>query len=155
MSSIAMLIGRVLISLIFIQAGLAKLMNVSGTIAYFESLGLPLASLVIWLVVAVELVGGLLVLTGFYIRIAATVLAFFCIFAALTGHSNWANPMDFQAFMKDIAISGGLIYVAAAGAGFFAVEVVLVTLSATFVVLAVGRAAGLDGAGRLAPALAG
>jgi putative oxidoreductase len=122
MSSIAMLIGRILLSLIFIQAGLSKLMDVSGTIAYFEGLGLPLASLLIWLVIAVELVGGILVLTGFYIRIAATVLGLFCIFAAFTGHSNWANLMDFQAFMKDIAIAGGLFYVAAAGAGIISLD---------------------------------
>jgi putative oxidoreductase len=122
MSSIAMLIGRVLMSAIFIQAGLAKLMNVSGTIGYFESLGLPLASLVIWPVMLVELVGGLLILTGFYTRIAASVLALFCIAAAFTGHSNWANAADFQAFMKDIAIAGGFFYVAAAGAGIISLD---------------------------------
>jgi putative oxidoreductase len=122
MSSIAMLIGRVLLSIIFIQAGISKLMDVSGTIGYFQGLGLPLASLLIWPVVLIELVGGLLVLTGFYIRIAATVLAIFCIFAAFTGHSNWANIMEFQVFMKDIAISGGLIYVAAAGAGIISLD---------------------------------
>lgn len=122
MSSIAMLIGRVLLSIIFIQAGISKLMDVSGTIGYFEGLGLPLASLLIWPVVLIELVGGFMVLTGFYIRIAAAVLAIFCIFAAFTGHSNWANIMDFQAFMKDIAIAGGLLYVAAAGAGIISLD---------------------------------
>ena len=122
MSSIAMLIGRILLSIIFIQAGISKLMDVSGTIGYFQGLGLPLASLLIWPVVLIEFVGGLLVLTGFYIRIAATVLAVFCIFAAFTGHSNWANIVDFQAFMKDIAIAGGLIYVAAAGAGIISLD---------------------------------
>jgi putative oxidoreductase len=122
MSSIAMLIGRVLLSIIFIQAGISKLMDLSGTTGYFESLGLPLASLVIWPVVLIELVGGLLVLTGLYIRIAATVLAVFCIVAAFTGHSDWANVVDFQAFMKDIAIAGGLIYVAAAGAGIISLD---------------------------------
>lgn len=122
MSSIAMLIGRILMSAIFIQAGLSKLLNVSGTIGYFESLGLPLASVVIWFVILVELVGGLLILTGFYTRIAASVLAFFCIAAAFTGHSNWADAMDFQAFMKDVAISGGLLYIAAAGAGIISLD---------------------------------
>lgn len=122
MSSIAMLVGRVLLSIIFIQAGISELMDVSGTIGYFQGLGLPLASLLVWPVVLIELVGGLLVLTGFYIRIAATVLAVFCIFAAFTGHSNWANIMEFQAFMKDIAIAGGLIYVAAAGAGIISLD---------------------------------
>ena len=122
MSSIAMLIGRILLSIIFIQAGISKLMDVSGTIGYFQAIGLPLPSLVIWPVILVELVGGLLVLTGFYTRIAASVLALFCIFAAFTGHSTWANVMEFQAFMKDIAISGGLIYVAAAGAGIISLD---------------------------------
>lgn len=122
MSSIAMLIGRVLMSAIFIQAGLSKLMNVAGTVGYFESLGLPLASVVIWPVILVELVGGLLILTGFYTRIAACVLALFCIAAAFTGHSNWADVMDFQAFMKDIAITGGLLYIAAAGAGIISLD---------------------------------
>lgn len=122
MSSIAMLIGRVLLSVIFIQAGISKLMDVSGTIGYFQGLGLPLSSLVIWPVILIELVGGLLILTGFYTRIAAAVLAVFCIFAAFTGHSNWANLMEFQAFMKDIAMSGGLIYVAAAGAGIISLD---------------------------------
>lgn len=122
MSSIAMLIGRVLISAIFIQAGLSKLMDVSATIAYFQGLGLPLASLLIWIVVLIELAGGLLVLTGFYIRIAASVLAIFCIFAAFIGHSDWSNVMDFQAFMKDIAIAGGLFYAAAAGAGIISLD---------------------------------
>ena len=122
MSSIAMLIGRILLSIIFIQAGISKLLDVAGTTGYFESLGLPLASLLIWPVILIEVVGGLLLLTGFYTRIAATLLAVFCIFAAFTGHSNWANVTDFQAFMKDIAIAGGLIYAAAAGAGIISLD---------------------------------
>ena len=122
MSSIAMLVGRVLLSAIFIQASISKLMNISGTIGYFESLGLLLPSVTIWLVILVELVGGLMILTGFYTRIAATVLALFCIATAFIGHSNWGNTMDFQAFMKDIAIAGGFFYVAAAGAGIISLD---------------------------------
>ena len=122
MSSIAMLVGRVLLSAIFIQASISKLMNISGTIGYFESLGLLLPSVTIWLVILVELIGGLMILTGFYTRIAATVLALFCIVTAFIGHSNWGNTMDFQAFMKDIAIAGGFFYVASAGAGIISLD---------------------------------
>lgn len=122
MSSIAMIIGRILLSAIFIQAALSKLMDVSGTIAYFQGLGLLLPSVTIWLVVLVELVGGLMILTGFYTRIAATILAFFCIVTAFIGHSDWSNVTEFQAFMKDIAIAGGLFYVAAAGAGIISLD---------------------------------
>jgi putative oxidoreductase len=122
MSSIAMLIGRILLSLIFIQAAIAKLADVSGTIAYFQGLGLLLPSVTIWPVILVELVGGLMILTGLYTRIAATVLALFCIATAFIGHSNWSDITDLQAFMKDIAISGGLFYVAAAGAGIISLD---------------------------------
>ena len=85
MSSIAMLIGRILLSVIFIQAAISKLMDVSGTIAYFQGLGMLLPSVMIWLVILIELVGGLMILTGFYTRIAATILAFFCIATAFIG----------------------------------------------------------------------
>jgi putative oxidoreductase len=122
MSSIAMLIGRILLSAIFIQAAISKLTDISGTIAYFQGLDLLLPSVTIWLVILVELVGGLMILTGFYTRIAATVLALFCIATAFIGHSNWSNVADFQAFMKDIAIAGGLFYAAAAGAGIISLD---------------------------------
>jgi len=122
MSSIAMLIGRILLSLIFIQAAISKLTDISGTIAYFQGLGLLLPSVTIWLVILVELVGGLMILTGLYTRIAATVLALFCIATAFIGHSDWSNVADLQAFMKDIAIVGGLFYVAASGAGIISLD---------------------------------
>ena len=54
MPSMAMLLGRLLLSAIFIQAGFSKLLNVGGTIAYFESVGMLLPSVVIWPVIALE-----------------------------------------------------------------------------------------------------
>lgn len=117
MPSIAMLIGRVLLSMIFIHAGLSKLVNISGTIGYFESVGLFWPQLIIWFVIALEVIGGLCILLGYRIREAATLLGIFSIMAAYIGHSGWSDLMQFQAFMKDIAIAGGLFYVAANGAG--------------------------------------
>ena len=117
MPSVAMLIGRILLSAIFIQAGLSKLLNVSGTIGYFQSVGLPLPSVLILPIILLEVVGGLCILLGYRIRIAATLLGLFSIVAAAIGHSQWGDLMHFQAFMKDLAIAGGLFYAAANGAG--------------------------------------
>lgn len=117
MQHIAMLVGRILMSAIFIQAAMSKLLSPLDTINYFESLGLPLATLVTWLVIILELFGGLAVLLGFRIRIAATVLGFFSIAAALIGHSDFSSTIHLQAFMKDLAIAGGLFYIATHGAG--------------------------------------
>lgn len=122
MPSIAMLIGRILLSAIVIQAGLSKLIDISGTIRYFESVGLLWPSLTIWPVVLLEVAGGFCILLGYRIRIAATLLGLFTILAALIGHTDWADLMHFQAFMKDLAIAGGLFYAAANGAGLLSLD---------------------------------
>ena len=122
MSSIAMLLGRILLSAIFIEAGLSKLIHLGATVAYFESVGLPFPSLVVWPVIALELVGGLAVLFGFQILIAATALGVFALAAALIGHGDFSNITHFQAFMKDLAIAGGLFYAASQGAGLISLD---------------------------------
>jgi putative oxidoreductase len=122
MSNIAMLIGRILMSAIFIQAGISEAMNFSGTLSYFQTMGVLFPSISIWFILALEIFGGLAILLGFFIRIAATLLGLFCIGTAFIGHSNFGNLSEFQAFMKDIAISGGLFYMAAQGAGILSLD---------------------------------
>jgi putative oxidoreductase len=122
MQSLAMLIGRILMSAIFIQAGYSKLMNVGGTIGYFETVGLPMPALLVWPVIALELIGGLAILVGLQTRAVALVFAVFSVAAGAAGHSDIANLTHFQALMKDIAIAGGFLYVAAFGAGAYSVD---------------------------------
>jgi putative oxidoreductase len=117
-----MLLGRVLLSAIFIQAGYSELAGFSGTVGYFQALGLPLPTLTACLVIALEIVGGVALLVGYKTRIAAALLGVFAIAAASIGHSDWNDIMHFQAFMKDLAIAGGLLYVAANGAGRLSVD---------------------------------
>jgi putative oxidoreductase len=117
MPSIVMLLGRILLSAIFIQSGISGLLNISGTISYFESLHVLWPSVTTWFVIALEVLGGLAILVGYRIRIAASLLCVFCIAAAFIGHSDFSDFMQFQAFMKDLAIAGGFLYVAGNGAG--------------------------------------
>jgi putative oxidoreductase len=122
MRNVVMLIGRILLSAIFIQAGYSELAGFSGTAGYFEALGLPFPTLTAGLVIALEIIGGLALLVGYKTRIAAGLLGVFAIAAASIGHSDWNDIMHFQAFMKDLAISGGLFYVAVNGAGPLSVD---------------------------------
>jgi putative oxidoreductase len=117
MSSLVLLLGRLLASAIFIQAGYSKLGDVGGTIVYLESTGVPSAGLVVWPVIALELLGGLAVLMGLLTRPVALALAVFAIAAAAIGHSDYSSLMHFQAFMKDLAISGGYLFLAIHGPG--------------------------------------
>jgi putative oxidoreductase len=113
----AALIGRILMSGLFIWSGYGKLMAAAGTQAYFASLGLPFPALVWLLAVVVELVGGLALLLGLEARLAAAVLAVWCIVTAIAGHSNFADVNTEINFMKNVAMAGGFGFIATFGVG--------------------------------------
>ncbi|MDR3534302.1 MAG: DoxX family protein [Rhodopila sp.] len=114
---LGMLVGRVLMSAIFIWSGYGKLMAATATQAYLAGLGVPLPAIA-WLVaVVIELGGGLALLLGIQARLLGLVLAVWCIVTALAGHTNFAIP-DMQIhFMKNVAMAGGFLQVVAFGAG--------------------------------------
>ena len=116
------LIGRVLLSVIFILAGFGKIGAFAGTAGYVASVGIPMAELVTVLVIILELGGGLLLLVGFKTRIVAFLLAIFTILAALLFHNNFSDQTQMSIFLKNLAIAGGLFYVKATGAGSYSVD---------------------------------
>ena len=116
------LAGRVLIAAIFVLAGAGKLTDPSGTISYIRSAGLPLPQVAYAGTVAVELLGGLALIVGFRIRTAALALAVFCLASAALFHNQIGDETQFVMFFKNIAIAGGLLFVAAFGPGRFALN---------------------------------
>jgi len=116
------LLGRILIALIFIVAGYGKITGFDGTVGYIASTGLPFPQLLTLGAIVVELGGGILLITGWQARWAATALLVFTAFAALWFHNFWAVPADQVQnqtihFMKNVSMMGGLLYVVAFGAG--------------------------------------
>lgn len=105
------LTGRVLISAIFIMAGINKISGYAGTQGYMESMGVPGALLP--LVILLEIGGGLAVLVGWQTRIAAFLLAGFTVLSALIFHANLGDQMQFILFMKNLAMAGGLMFLVA------------------------------------------
>jgi len=116
------LAGRVLLALLFIPAGYQKIGGFTGTAGYIGSVGLPLPEVGAALAIAVELGLGLLLLIGWRTRIAALGLAGFTLAASVFFHNYWGVAAE-QAmvqqlmFFKNIAIVGGLLAIAAFGAG--------------------------------------
>jgi len=109
------IVARVLASAIFIVAGYGKLgAGYAGTQGYMASVGVP--GELLPLVIALELGGGLALLLGFQTRLAAFLLAGFCIISAFIFHSG-ADQMQQIMFMKNLAISGGLLAFTMFGAG--------------------------------------
>ena len=118
----ALLLARVLMSVIFILSGLLKLSTPVATQATIVSLGLPLPLLGWMIAVVVELGGGVALLFGLATRQVAIVLASWCIITALVAHSHFADRQMLVHFMKNLVMAGGFLYVAVLGAGRFSLD---------------------------------
>jgi putative oxidoreductase len=121
-NSAIVLLGRILLSIIFILAGFGKLTGIAGTAQYFAGYGLPMPTVTAVIVGLVEFFGGLAVLIGFQTRIAAYLLAIFSIGAALVAHTNWADMMQLINFQKNLAMAGGLLVLGTFGPGAYSVD---------------------------------
>lgn len=121
------LLGRILLALLFIPAGVGKLTGFAGTVAYTASAGVPLPQVAVALALVVEIVGGLALLLGWQTRWAALALALFTLLASFFFHKFWSLPaeqagMQQLLFYKNIAVVGGLFAFAAFGAGALSVD---------------------------------
>lgn len=112
--------GRILMSIIFIMAGINKIGGYEGTQGYMESVGVP--GMLLPAVIVVEIIGGLAILIGFKARLGALLLAGFTVVATILFHNNLGDQMQSILFMKNLAIIGGLLYLFANGAGKWSID---------------------------------
>jgi putative oxidoreductase len=113
--NLAALAGRLGLALIFLIEGWIKIRSYTGTVGYMESFSVPGALLP--LVILTELAGGLLVAVGLFTRWAAVALAGFCLLTAYFFHRDLGDTNQFIHFMKNLAIGGGFLVLAAFGPG--------------------------------------
>jgi putative oxidoreductase len=121
-ADITSLAGRVLISALFLLSGFGKIAAPAATIGYIQAAGLMLPSLGFAIALAVEIGAGAAFLLGYRARLAATLMAVFTIGAALGFHRDFSDMNQFVHFMKNVAIAGGLLQIAAFGAGRFSLD---------------------------------
>ena len=120
MDAAAALVGRILLSAIFLHEAYAKLIAYAPSQAYMRAFGVPGEFLP--LAIAVELGCGLLVLVGYQTRIAALLLAGFCIVTAILFHAKLGDRNQLLHLEKDLAIAGGFLVLFAHGAGAWALD---------------------------------
>ena len=121
------LLGRIAIAALFLPAGINKLIGMEGATGYFASLGLPAVAILIWVVIAIEILGGIALILGYHTRFVAIALAIFTVLASIVGHAFWAAPVDAAfitqlLFFKNIAVTGGLLVLASSGAGSISID---------------------------------
>jgi putative oxidoreductase len=108
------LLGRILLSLLFIMAAIGKIKDPAGTMGYMQSMGVP--GFLLWPTIALELLGAIAIIVGYKTRWAASALALFSIVAAIIFHRNFGDQMQMIMFLKDVSITGGLLLLASSGA---------------------------------------
>ena len=114
------LIGRIFISLIFLVAGIGKILNYEGTIGYMESFGVPGYLLIPAIII--EILFPLLVIIGYKTKLAAIMLSLFAILLAIIFHTDFSNQMQLMSFLKNFAIAGGFLIIFVRGAGKYSID---------------------------------
>jgi putative oxidoreductase len=114
--------GRLMIGLPFAMSGLGKLAAYGATTTMIGAAGLPFPPLAYAVAVAVELGGGVLLVAGYQARVVAIALAVFSLAAAVSFHNNFADQNQMIHFLKNVMMAGGLLQIAAFGAGALSVD---------------------------------
>jgi putative oxidoreductase len=110
-------VGRLMIGLPFAMSGLGKLAAYAATTEMISAAGLPLPPLAFAVAVAVELGGGALLIAGYHARSVAIALAVFSLVAAVSFHNDFVDQNQMIHFLKNVMMAGGLLQIAAFGAG--------------------------------------
>ena len=113
-------LGRLLLALIFIVSGVGKIGAYAGTQAYMDSMGVP--GVLLPLVIALEILGGLAIIVGWQARIAAFLLAGFCLLSAVLFHGNIGDQGEQIQFLKNLGLAGGFLLIVAHGAGAWSLD---------------------------------
>ena len=116
----AILIGRLIFTALFLMAVTFKFMDPSGTAGQIAAAGFPMAGILIWCAVVLELALIVAFLTGAYFREASLVAAVYVVFLAFGFHgpSHWqANQNEFGFFIDHFTFAAGLLFAAACGPG--------------------------------------
>ena len=103
--------GRILLSTLFLVEGLKKFFFQEETIMYMEDYGVP--GVLLFPSIVLEIVFPILLIVGYKTRFSASIMALFTLTVALIFHTNFENQMESIIFLKDIAIAGGFLIIAA------------------------------------------
>ena len=120
MANVIDLIGRILISALFLISAFNKVINLDGSMGWMESFGIP--GFLIYPAIAVEIILPIFVILGYQARIAAGALAIFCIATAFIFHFDFSNQSQLVSFLKNLGLAGGFLFIVANGTKDWAVD---------------------------------
>jgi len=128
LTNIIALVARILLAILFVQGGYNKLFGgIPGTVTNMTNHGIPFPNILVWGAIAVELVGGLMLMAGLFARWVALVIAAYTLVLGLIFHAYWLAPvadmrLERIIFFNHLSIIGGMLAIVAFGAGCFSLD---------------------------------
>ena len=113
MANLIDLIGRILISALFFISAYNKIFSIDGSMSWMEGFGVP--GFLLYPAIALEIILPLCIVLGYKARVAASLLAIFCLATAFIFHLDFIDPIQKIAFLKNIALAGGFLFIVANG----------------------------------------
>ena len=120
MANVLDLLGRILISALFLLNGVFKISNYDGTVGWIESFGMP--GILIIPAIILEVIGPILIIVGYKAKLAAGSLSLFCILTAIIFHNDFSDQMQLTSFLKNIALAGGFLFIVVNGTKDLSIE---------------------------------
>ena len=114
MTNILDLLSRIFISLLFLINGYFKILNYEGTLEWME--GYNVSGILLTPAIILEIAAPILLIFGYKTKIAAFLLAAFCISTAFIFHTDFTSQFQITSFLKNIALAGGFLFIVVNGA---------------------------------------
>jgi len=120
MANLIDLIGRILISALFLISAYDKIFSIDGSMSWMEGFGIP--SFLLYPVIALEIILPLFIIIGYQARASAGLLAIFCLTTAFIFHLDFVDPFQKISFLKNIGLAGGFLFIVVNGTKNWSVE---------------------------------
>ena len=113
MGNLIDLLGRILISALFLISAYNKIFSIDGTMSWMEGFGVP--GFLIYPAILLEIILPIFVIVGYRARVSAALLALFCLATAFIFHLDFSNQTQLVSFLKNIGLAGGFLFIVANG----------------------------------------
>ena len=120
MTNLIDFIARLLISALFLISAYNKIFSIDGTMSWMEGFGLP--GLLLYPTIALEIILPFFIIIGYQARLSAGLLAIFCIATAFIFHYDFVDQMQTIAFLKNLGLAGGFLFIVANGTKEWAID---------------------------------
>ena len=113
MANLIDFVGRILISALFLISAYNKIFSIDGSMSWMEGFGVP--GFLLYPVITLEIILPICIIIGYQARVAAGLLAIFCLSTAFIFHLDFVDPIQKIAFFKNVSLAGGFLFIVANG----------------------------------------